>query len=301
MLKISMLAAFTTVQIAVLACVSALCLTLFIVSIIMFALSKKRTKSAEKLYRQKCETPVIIYQTKRIEVLQEAEVPASYVPAEEVFAEEEEYDEVPTVMGEIAAAEAAEAAAKMSFTEENSQNSMRYDRSFRARLIQSDDEVKDWYGIIKNSILAHDKVTSRISWKYESFSYKGTAVAKLFIKGKTLYLYLPLNAADYADSKYKIEDVSDVSQFADTPALYKLKSERRIKYAQELIDEVCKKLGSKKLKIQPVDYYEPNNSDLALINKGLIKRVMIDADKSFIGSSGYTEAQDNDTEFDDKK
>ena len=300
MLKISMLAAFTTVQIAVLACVSALCLTLFIVSIIMFALSKKRTKSAEKLYRQKCETPVIIYQTKRIEVLQEAEIPASYVPAEEVFAEEE-LDEVPTVMGEIAAAEAAEAAAKMSFTEENSQNSMRYDRSFRARLIQSDDEVKDWYGIIKNSILAHDKVTSRISWKYESFSYKKSAVAKLFIKGKTLYLYLPLNAADYADSKYKLEDVSDVSQFAETPALYKLKSERRIKYAQELIDEVCKKLGSKKLKIQPVDYYEPNNSDLALINKGLIKRVMVDADKSFIVSSGYTEAQDNDTEFDDKK
>lgn len=301
MLKFSMLAAFTTVQIVVLACVSALCLTLFIVSIIMFALSQKRTKSAEKLYRQKCETPVIIYQTKRIEVLQEAEVPASYVPAEEVFAEEEEYDEVPTVMGEIAAAEAAEAAAKMSFTEENSQNSMRYDRSFRARLIQSDDEVKDWYGIIKNGILAHDNVTSRISWKYESFSYKKSAVAKLFIKGKTLYLYLPLNAADYADSKYKIEDVSEASQFADTPALYKLKSERRIKYAQELIDEVCKKLGSKKLKIQPVDYYEPNNSDLALINKGLIKRVMVDADKSFIGSSGYTEAQDNDTEFDDKK
>lgn len=295
----SLLATFTAMEIAIITCIIVLCVVLFVLGIILFVQSKKRNKSAEQLNKQRHEPPVIIYLTKRIEVLQEVDAPAERLPDLPV---EDEYDEVPTVMGEIAAAEAAEAAAKLLFgAGENPENGMRYNRSFRARLIQSDDQVKDWYGIIKNAILAHDKVTSRISWKYESFSYRRNAVAKLFIKGKTLYLYLPLNAADYADSKYKLEDVSEFSQFADTPALYRLKSDKRIKYAQELIEEVCAKLGSGKLETQSVDYYEPYNSDLALIKKGLVKRVVEDADKSFIGAGGFSKAQDKDTEFDDKK
>ena len=151
---------------------------------------------------------------------------------------------------------------------------------------------------MKNCILSYDKVSSRISWKHENFTYRRNAVAKLFIKGKTLYLYLAVNPADYADSKYKLEDVSNVSQFADTPALYKLKSEKRVRYAQDLIEEICTKLGSKKLEREPVDYYEPYNSDAALIKKGLVKRVIEDASKSFIGASGYSKAQDADTESD---
>lgn len=273
-LKTSLLA-FTAVEIAIIAIVIALCAVLFVVSVILFVLTKKRNKSAEQLYRQKNETPIIIYQTKRIEVSQEAQTPhvtelqetevphvtdvlqetdlpqMDDVPQEiEVPYEEEEYEEIPTVMGEIAAAEAAEAAVKIPVNDESPENAMRYNLSFRGRLLQSSDEVKEWYVILKNAILSHDRVSSRIGRDYESFYFKrNVPLANIFIKNKTIYLYLPLNAADYADSKYKLEDASKVSQFADTPALYQIKSDRRLTFAQELIDEACKKLGSAKRKI----------------------------------------------------
>ena len=295
---------FTSVEIAAIILVCALALALVVAVIVLVHFLKTRSAETKQVVEQP--SPIIIHQTKKVEVTKQVvyvPVPAPApepAPVEEAAESEETVAEEPvvkeTVEEEVVAVEET---APVEVDE--SENAMRYNRSFRARLIQSDDEVKEWYGNIKNAILTYDRVSSRISWKYESFSYRRSAVAKLFIKGKTLYLYLPLNAADYADTKYKLEDVSKVAQFADTPALFKLKSERRVKYAQELIDEICVKLGSKKTEREPVDYYEPYNSDVALIKKGLVKRVIEDANKSFIGASGFSKEQDEDTVFDDKK
>lgn len=282
----SLLSALTSVELATLIVFAVVCLV-FIGVVVLFVINYKKTHGAKSSYQPQQQGPVVIYETKRVN----AEQQVVYVP---VPAEEEE--EIPTVEKEIAIAETV-----VRIVEDDSENAMRYNRSFRARLIQSEDEVKEWYGTLKNAILSYDRVSSRISWKNESFSYRRNAVAKIFIKGKTLYLYLALNPADYAESKYKLEDVSNVSQFADTPALYKLKSEKRVRYAQELIDQICTKLGSKKLDREPVDYYEPYNSDVALIKKGLVKRVIEDANTSFIGASGYNKAQDSDTDFNSKK
>lgn len=286
-----LLSAFTGVEIAVVVCIVVLCVTLLIMSIVVLSVTTKRRGEAER--KRTKQNPIIIHQTRRITVPgRVAEPVIVYVKdnkAEEIAEEESAIaDALPEEQPEPAASEETE-------------NAMRYNRSFRARLIQSDDEVKEWYATIKNTVMAYDRVSSRISWKYESFNYRRNAVAKLFIKGKTLYLYLPLKASDYAGTKYKLEDVSKVAQFADTPALYKLKSERRVKYAEELLAEVCQKLGSKHTDREPVDYYEPYNSDVALIKKGLVKRVIEDAKTSFIGASGFSKEQDEDTEFDGKK
>ena len=293
-----LLSALTGLEIATIIVFVAVCITFVCAVIVLLRYDRKNKNKNKKSssYQPQQQGPIVIYETKRVNV--EKQVVYVPVPAPEPVEVEEESEEIPTVEKEIAIAEAA---AKMPVVEDDSENAMRYNRSFRARLIQSDDEVKEWYGVLKNGILSYDRVSSRISWKNESFSYRRNAVAKLFIKGKTLYLYLALNAADYADTKYKLEDVSKVSQFADTPALYKLKSEKRVRYAMDLIDEVCTKLGSKKLEREPVDYYEPYNSDVALIKKGLVKRVIEDASKSFIGASGYSKAQDSDTDFNSKK
>lgn len=287
----TLLAALSDVQLITLILVAVICVALFINIICLLVYFKKNGKNSSANQSQQNYYPVIIRETKRVPV----EKQVVYVPvAAEPVAEEPEEEEIPTVEKEIAVAEAV--AQMQAVVVDDSENAMRYNRSFRARLIQSEDEVKEWYGALKNCILSYDKVSSRISWKHENFTYRRNAVAKLFIKGKTLYLYLALNPADYADSKYKLEDVSNVSQFAETPALYKLKSEKRVRYAQDLIEEICTKLGSKKLEREPVDYYEPYNSDAALIKKGLVKRVIEDASKSFIGASGYSKAQDADTE-----
>ena len=305
----SLLAAFTGAETAVIICLAALCVTVIVLCIIMLVVTNKARRAKKVKSRP---APIIIYRTKRVAVPKQEPVI--------VYVKEEREEEAAVADAEPAAEEAPEELPAEEIPEEpapyeepapvapvapaapdDSENAMRYNRSFRARLIQSDDEVKEWYSAIKNTVMAYDRVSSRISWKYESFNYRRNAVAKLFIKGKTLYLYLPLKAADYADTKYKLEDVSKISQFADTPALYKLKSERRVKYAQELLTGICEKLGSKLTDREPVDYYEPYNSDVALIKKGLVKRVIEDAKTSFIGASGYSKEQDEVTDFDSKK
>ncbi len=152
---------------------------------------------------------------------------------------------------------------------------LRYDRSFTARIIQADDDQKSWYTEIKNEIMSYKKVHSRISWKKEGFNIGRNVVARIAFRGLTLCLYLPLNADDYADSKYKVEPIEDNASFEDTPCLYRIKNAKRARYAKELLADVLAKLGAEKEDSkEAVDYYLPYEGTVQLINKGLIKRVI---------------------------
>lgn len=174
---------------------------------------------------------------------------------------------------------------------------LRYDRSFMARLIQSEDEVKHWYTEIKNKLLSFKKVKGRISWKRETFKASKDVVAKLAYRGKTLCLFLPLNTADYSDSKYTLEDVSNVPSFVDTPAMIRVKNEKHARQALELIAISMGKLGIKDMPHVSVDYYVPYEGVVELINKGLIKReIKSSQDEAiFVRDKAAPEEQDNDT------
>ena len=88
-------------------------------------------------------------------------------------------------------------------------------------------------------------------------------------------MYLPLNVADYVDSKYKVEEVEEnIESYQDTPLMYRIKNERRMQYAKELYAEVMAKLDVKRIVRESVDYYVPYEGIVELINKGLIKRVI---------------------------
>ncbi len=111
----------------------------------------------------------------------------------------------------------------------------RYNRSFTAKLIQSEDKVKRWYSELKKALLSYKKVTPRTSWRHESFRFGRPTAAKFVIRGKTLCLCLALDPAAYAESKYIIDDMSRYSKFAATPLLYRIKNDRRCRYAKELV------------------------------------------------------------------
>ena len=61
------------------------------------------------------------------------------------------------------------------------------------------------------------------------------------VRGKTLVLYLALNPADYLDSKYHFTDVSEKARFSKVPMMLKVRSDRGVKYALELIDDMMQK------------------------------------------------------------
>ena len=191
--------------------------------------------------------------------------------ADEPLTEEEQAEEM-----EEMAAVAAAAAAELPEEESSPAGTLTYDRSFKARFIQSSDEIKQYYVKIKNELLAYKKVGARMSWKRESF-YKGReTIARLTFRGKTLCLYLALDPAKYADSKFAVEDVKDVALYADTPCLYRISGDRRENYAEELISELMTEKGIPKTDRPSEDYYLPYEGIVELIEKGLIKRVIRD-------------------------
>ncbi|MDE6550758.1 MAG: hypothetical protein K2M44_04610, partial [Clostridia bacterium] len=162
------------------------------------------------------------------------------------------------------------------------------EKCYMARLIQTYDHTKGYYSELKNELLSYKKVSARISKKRESFRLGKNIVAKFAVKGKTLCMYLPLNPLEYAESKYKVEDVSDTASLADTPMLYRIKNGRRLRYAKELLAIVLTMLGAdKKRTYESVDY----TADIAfrttgtLIGDGLITRKLVKASEALFGKS----------------
>ena len=156
---------------------------------------------------------------------------------------------------------------------------IRFVKSFTAKLIQSPDETKKYYEELKNYVLSYKKTTSRISWNYDSINSGRNQVLKFSIRGKTLCVYYPLNADDYAESKYKVEKVES-KKFEEVPCLYRIKNDRRRDYAKDLIDTVMANLGLEKGEEQHEVYsnlpYEPNKP---LIARGLIKELKVQMNK----------------------
>lgn len=149
---------------------------------------------------------------------------------------------------------------------------IKYNKSFTAKIIQSSDEVKNYYSIIKNELLSYKGVKARMSWKGETFYSGRTTYAKLCVRGKCLGLFLALNAKDYGDSKYILDDMSEIATYEKTPCLYRIKNDRRVKYSAELIATV---MGDREKLAEPevIDWAKKNpyeNTD-ALVERGLIK------------------------------
>ncbi len=149
---------------------------------------------------------------------------------------------------------------------------IKYNKSFTAKLIQSSDVVKNYYSAIKNELLSYKGVKARMSWKGETFYSGRVTYAKLCIRGKSLSLFLALNAQDYVDTKYILKDMSEVATYEKTPCQYRIKNDRRLKYSGELIQTVMN--GREKLpEYENIDWAKqyPYEEIEPLIERKLVK------------------------------
>lgn len=150
---------------------------------------------------------------------------------------------------------------------------IRYRKSFMAKIIQVDNEMKHYYSDLKNALLSYDQVTSSISWNYDSINKGRQKLAKFNVRGKTLYLYLALNPDEFSGSKYLIDKVES-KKYADTPCLYKIKNTLRFKYAFELIEILSEKYQLLRVENKSDNYVLPYETTEALVAKGLIKEIV---------------------------
>ena len=147
--------------------------------------------------------------------------------------------------------------------------------SFMSRLIQSEPPIQDYYTVLKNALLSYKGVKARMSFNFESFNSGRVQCAKLNVKGKSFLVYLGLDLEEYNVNKYHFTDASDKPKFEKVPMMLKVKSDRSLKYALELIDEVMKKNGFEKdSKFVEADYHMPYETTAALAEKELVKLIL---------------------------
>ena len=229
------------------------------------------------------------------------EVPVVEEPEEELPAPEEvKAEEVPVVETPEEAQAPADGTTRVIYTNDDGWYvNVRYDKSFEAKLIQGDEKLKNYYSELKNELLSYKKVTARKSWQHEAFRRGRTTVAKLVIRGKTLRLYLALEPMLYEESKYLVEDASEHAKFAKTPLLYRIKNDRRCRYAKDLIAAAMASAEALRGDDQNEDYASvPYESTDDLIAQGLVRIIEVRRRKD--GAGGIIPPADEEYEEDEE-
>ena len=146
-------------------------------------------------------------------------------------------------------------------------------RSFTSNLIQSNPQVKHYYNELKNHILSYKGVKSRVSWRLETYKKGRIQLFKMKIRGKTICLYCALDPEKYDRAKF-FHEKSEAKVFASVPMMVRIKSDRGLKRAKGLIDDVMQRFSIPPIDNAPVlDYAKdyPYETTRVLVEKGLIK------------------------------
>ena len=119
----------------------------------------------------------------------------------------------------------------------------RYNYSFLAKLALASEEVRSRYAALYEEITRWQKVKTRVSWRQERVRSGRKNLAMLFFRGRRLCIALALDPAEFAETKYRGEDVSGVKRFAATPMMLRISSPRKLKYAMYLFGLAAERAG----------------------------------------------------------
>ena len=217
------------------------------------------------------------------EEVEEEEVAAAVLPEEdedEVEEVEEEEDDTPEVEEkEDDEEEPEDDGAPKLITAEDARK--RRTSTMRGRLRYGSDVNKTIYEELVNHLLTYKNVSRSLTNRADNFKHKGALVAKITLTGKTIKLFLPLDPEQYEYDKYH-QLITEKKGYEEVPFTLKVKSNRGLKYAKELIDEtMAQKQVDKKKKTERKSFKE-----LILLQKGslLIKAKKTDKLRSRVDS-----------------
>lgn len=155
---------------------------------------------------------------------------------------------------------------------------LRFDRSFTAKLILSDDKTKAYYADLASALLQYKKVKSKTGWSGVSFQVGRERLAFIAVVGKTLCLYLATDPETAASGKYKAKDVSAIKKRAKTPSMLKIKSEGAKRHALKLIAACAENLdltaNEAAVSVAPSSFKTDSFNNL--VTRGLIRILRAD-------------------------
>ena len=191
----------------------------------------------------------------------------------------EDYDEIygsdNDVKNEISATEnfvekTYEDLEEVSDAQQDYRQNASYNYSFASKLHLSKQETKEYYKKVISFAQSYG-VNIQRTWKNEKIAVGKNVFAILSFKGLKLSVAFKLNPNDYAQTKYKLEDVSSIKRFEKTPAFMKVTSDRKAKWVIELLNVIFEKEGivNKNLAVKVKNI--PRKTKNALIKENLIK------------------------------
>lgn len=128
---------------------------------------------------------------------------------------------------------------------------------FNEKMLFAEKKLQGYYNAIYNEFISYRKINPRVSSKGVSYRLGRVLVAKLTIRGKTLrfHLALPMDAVD--EKIYFQRDFSDTKSYVEVPFTVKVRSDRGLKNALNLINVLAGKHSiEKKTRFTEVDAIE---------------------------------------------
>ena len=117
---------------------------------------------------------------------------------------------------------------------------------FYEKMLYADKKTQEYYNTIYNAFLMYRKINPRVSVKYASFRFGRELIAKITLHGKTMKLHLALDVKAFEEKVYFQKDLSAKKTYALVPFTVKIKSERGLKNALNLIDALMLGKGVEK-------------------------------------------------------
>lgn len=108
-----------------------------------------------------------------------------------------------------------------------------YTRTFRAKLIQSSDEVKGYYQALYNELMSYDKM--RIAPDKNAFALGRRTYVRMAIAGKTLCVYFALDPNGFNPATFHHRDKSGVRKYTNTPMMMRIRSNLSLRKALALV------------------------------------------------------------------
>lgn len=102
-------------------------------------------------------------------------------------------------------------------------------KTFAERLELLSDEKKGWYDHLVYVLMQIPSIRQSRAKYHELYRQGNKPVAKIVLRGKSLYVYLPLDASNYQGRQFGFEDVSHVKAHGKLTSECKVTSERKLK------------------------------------------------------------------------